>query len=74
MACFIQDSMREVAEEKKSLARERGSLHEGVPAITVIVGANEHKHSCNAKSGVAIIMGKETGKLLYVHGSAKQIL
>ena len=25
-----------------------------------------HKHSYNAKSGVAIIIGKETGKLLHI--------
>ena len=67
---LLQDSKREAAEEEKSLARERGSLHEGVPAVTVIVDGGwckrTHKHSYNAKSGVAIIIGKETGKLLYM--------
>ena len=29
--------MREAAGEEKTLAVERGSFHEGVPAITVIV-------------------------------------
>jgi hypothetical protein len=52
------------------LAEERGSFHEGIPAITVIVDGGwskrSHKHSYNANSGVAIIVGKETGKLLHV--------
>ena len=52
------------------LAEERGDYHDGVPAITVIVDGGwskrSHKHSYNAKSGTAIIIGKETGKLLYI--------
>ncbi len=58
------------AAEEKKLAIERGSFFEGVPAITVIVDGGwskrSHKHSYNAKSGVAIIIGKETGKILYI--------
>lgn len=45
---------------------ERGSFHEGVPAITVIVDGGWSKRSYNAKSGVAKIIGKETGKLLHI--------
>ena len=49
---------------------EKGCYHEGVPAMTVIIDGGwskmSHKHSYNAKSGVAIILGKETGKLLYM--------
>jgi len=60
--------MREAAEEEKRIAIERGSYHEGVPAITVILDAGwskrSHKHSYNAKSGVGIIVGMETKKLL----------
>ena len=60
----------EAAVEEKKLAIERNSFHEGVPAITVIVDGGwskrSHKHSYNAKSGVAIIIGKKTGKLLYI--------
>ena len=59
--------MREAAEEE---AIERESYHEGVPAITVILDAGwskrSHKHSYNAKSGVGIIVGMETKKLLHV--------
>ncbi len=46
------------------------SFHDGVPAISVIVDGGwskrSHKHSYNANSGVAIIVGKETGKLLHI--------
>lgn len=66
----LEESMRQAAEEEKRLAVERGSYHEGTPCITVIVdagwGKRSHKHSYNAKSGVGIIVGMETKKLLYV--------
>lgn len=67
---LAKKSCSEAAAEEKKLAIERGSFHEGVPAITVIVDGGwskrSHKHSYNAKSGVAIIIGKETGKLLHI--------
>ena len=41
-----------------------------MPSISVICDGGwskrSHKHSYNAKGGVAIIIGKETGKLLFV--------
>ena len=50
------------------MAEERGDYHEGIPALTVVVDGGwskrSHKHSYNAKSGVGIIIGRETGKLL----------
>ena len=56
--------------EEKRLAEERGAFHKGVPSITVALDGGwskrSHKHSYNAKSGVAIIIGKETGKLLHI--------
>lgn len=56
--------------EEKRLAEERGDYHEGVPAISVIVDGGwskwSHKHSYNAKSGVGIIVGLKTEKLLYI--------
>ena len=62
--------MLEAGREEKRLAEERGDFHHGVPAITVIVDAGwskrSHKHSYNAKSGVAVILGQETGKLLHI--------
>ena len=66
----LQDSMAESGREEKRLAEEWGQYHEGVPAITVIVDGGwskrSHRHSYNADSGVAIIIGKETGKLLFI--------
>ena len=66
----LEESMRQAAEEEKRLAVGRDSYHERIPCITVIVDAGwskrSHKHSYNAKSGVGIIVGMETKKLLYV--------
>ena len=60
----------EAGAEEKKLAEERGDYHEGIPAITVIIDGGwskrSHKHSYNANSGVAIILGKEIGKLLHI--------
>ena len=67
---ILADSMLEAGKEEKRLAEVRGDYHEGVPAITVEVDGGwskrSHKHSYNAKSGVAIIISKETGKLLHI--------
>ena len=41
----LEESMREAAEEEKRIAIERGSYHEGVPAITVILNAGWSKRS-----------------------------
>ena len=66
----LEEKMRAAAEEEKKLALKRGSFHEGIPSITVIVDGRwckrTHKHSYNAKSGVGIIIRRETGKLLYM--------
>ena len=65
----LQEAMAVAGKEEKRLAEERGIFHEGVPAITVVLDGGwskrSHKHTYNAKSGVAIIIGKETGKLLH---------
>ena len=62
--------MKSAGQEECRLAIERGDYHQGIPAITVITDGgwskHKHKHPYNAKSGVAIIIGKETGKLLYI--------
>ena len=46
------------------------SYCEGIPACTVVIdggwGKHCHKHSYNAKSGVAVIFGVETKSLLYI--------
>lgn len=66
----LQKAMAAAGQEEKRLAEERGDYHEGVPAITVIVDGGwskrSHRHSYNAKSGVGIIIGKATGKLLHI--------
>ena len=66
----LNESMKEAAEEEKNLAVAKNSYHDGVPAISVIVDAGwskrSHKHSYNAKSGVGIVTGLETKKLLHV--------
>ena len=62
--------MTEAGKEERKLAIERGEYHQDVPAITVYVDGGwskrSHKHSYNAKSGVAIIIGKAMGKLLHI--------
>ena len=66
----LEQAMLEAGKEEKKLAEERNDYHQGVPAITVIVDGGwskrSHKHSYNAKSGVGIIIGQATGKLLYI--------
>ena len=58
--------MMEAGREEKRLAEERGEYHEGVPAITVGWSKRSHRHSYNAKSGVAIVIGFETRKRLHI--------
>ena len=62
--------MLEAGKEEKRLAEEREDYHKGVPDITVIVDGGwskrSHRHSYNAKSGVAIVIGQETRKLLHI--------
>ena len=62
--------MKSAGQEECRLAIERGDYHQGIPAITVNTDSGwskrTHKHSYNAKSGVAIIIGKEKEKLLYI--------
>ena len=59
--------MAEAGKEKKRLAKEKGDYHEGVLAITEILHGGWSKcHSYNAKSGVGILIGQATGKLLYI--------
>ena len=66
----LNESMVEAGKEEQRLAIERGDYHQGVPAITVYVDGGwskrSHKHSYNANPGVAIIIGKVTGKLLHI--------
>lgn len=62
--------MQAAGKMERELAIQRNSFHQGVPAITVIVDAGwskrTHKHTYNALSGVGVIFGQQTGKLLYL--------
>ena len=66
----LNKSMKQAGEEERRLAIEHNEYHEGIPAITVILDGGwskrSHKHSYNAKSGVAVIIGCRTQKLLYI--------
>ena len=57
-------------ELEREMAIERSDSFEGIPAITVTVDGGwskrTHKHSYNAKSGVAVIIGNITKKLLFL--------
>lgn len=67
---ILSEEIIKAGQEEKRLAKERNDFFKGIPAITVIIDGGwskrSHKHSYNAKSGMAIIIGKETNKLLYL--------
>ena len=67
---LFAESMITAGKEKREIAITNNSYHQGIPAVTVIVDGGwskrSHKHSYNAKSGVAIINGKATGKILHM--------
>ena len=67
---LVSDSLLAAGKEEKELAIASGHYHEGVPAITVVVeggwSKRSHKHSYNAKSGVGVIFGASTKKLLFI--------
>ena len=62
--------MLAAGKKEKQLAIKNKQYHQGIPAITVIVDGRwckrTHKLSYNALSGVDVIIGKETKKLLYI--------
>uniref|UniRef100_A0A1X7U5M3 Mutator-like transposase domain-containing protein n=1 Tax=Amphimedon queenslandica TaxID=400682 RepID=A0A1X7U5M3_AMPQE len=62
--------MADNAEHEKNHAIEIDSFHQRIPAIKVIVDGGwskrTHKHSYNAMSGVAVIFGHYTKKLLFL--------
>ena len=61
--------MTSAGKEERDIAIANNSYHQGIPAVTVIIDGgwskHTHKHPYNANSGVAIIIGKATGKILY---------
>ena len=67
---MLAKSMIEAGKKEREHAIANNRYFQGVPAITVIADGGWskrcHKHSYNAKSGVAVIIGQHTKKLLYV--------
>ncbi|XP_078329794.1 uncharacterized protein LOC144624228 [Crassostrea virginica] len=66
----LEEEMLAAGEEERRLAIQNNEYHQGVPYITVIADGGwskrSHKHTYNASGGVAIIIGKRTGKILYI--------
>lgn len=66
----LAEEMIKAGQEEKSIGIQNNEKFQGVPAISVTVDGGwskrSHKHSYNAKSGVAVIIGNETKKLLYL--------
>ena len=69
---IVSDNLLAAGKEERDLAitNFNDGYQCGVPAITVVVDGGwskrSHKHSYNAKSGVGIIFGAATKKLLFI--------
>ena len=67
---LLAHSMVEAGKIEQQYAIENEQYFQGVPSITVITNGGwskrSHKHSYNAKSGVAVIIGHHTKKLLFL--------
>ena len=67
---YLGELMLQAGREEKNLAIKNNKYHQTIPAITVIVDGGwskrPHKHSYNANSGVGVIFGAATKKLLYM--------
>ena len=67
---YLTELMLEAGREEKQIAINNKQDHHGIPCITVIVDAGwskrSHQHSYNANSGVGVIFGAATNKLLYM--------
>ena len=69
---LFEESMLEAGREERQIAITNNSYHgpNQIPAVTVVVDGrwskHSHRHSYNVKSGVAIIIGKATGKIMHM--------
>ena len=67
--------MVKTGREEKQMPEQNKNYHKEVPAITVVVDGGwskrSHKHSYNANSGVDVIFGAATKKLLYSYRCQK---
>ena len=63
-------AITEAGNEEREHTISIESFHQGIPAITVVADGGwskrSHKHSFNAESGVAVIFGHYTKKLLFL--------
>ena len=63
-------AMAKAGEEEKEIAIENNHFHQGIPYISIVADGGwskrSHKHSYNAKSGVGVIFGLKTKKLLFL--------
>ena len=70
MLQVLEHDMLQAGQEERQLAIDRGDFHQGIPAVTVICDGGwskrSHKHSYDAMGGVAIIIGRETKKLMHI--------
>ena len=70
MKQLLLKSMAEAGREEKEHAIAQSHYHQGVPYVSVVADGGwskrTHKHSYNAKSGVAVIFGLHTKKLLFL--------
>ena len=70
MKTQLIEAMAQAGKEEKLNAIEKGDYHQGVPAVSVVADGGwskrTHKHSYNAKSGVAVIFGVYTKKVLFL--------
>ena len=67
---LVTDLMLSAGKEEREHAITNNITFEGIPACTVVVDAGwskrSHKHSYNANSGVGVIFGAHTKKLLFI--------
>ena len=66
----VENNLLAAGKKERSLAIVQGAFHDGVLAITVVLDGGwskrSHIHSYNAKSGVGVIFGAATKKLLFI--------
>jgi hypothetical protein len=67
---ILKEEMLEAGQIERQYAIDNNQLDEGVPWISVVVDGGwakrSHKHSYSSSSGVAVIIGQMTKKLLYL--------
>ena len=67
---YLNELMLEAGKQERELAIQNNEDHHGIPAITVIVDGGwskrAHGHSYNVNSGVGVMFGAATKKLLYL--------